>query len=146
MHSTVPRDDPQLLRQAATFAQQFQGYRGQPSPPLFSKNPDAVGRPGQIDLALPCLRPGGTVGIYGIDEYGRCPINPQRARGTFTFYNGGYDEEETHERVIAFWQRGLLRAEHWLDLERPFPLTEISQALAAVRERRLVKALVRLAS
>ncbi len=107
---------------------------------------DAVGKPGQIDLALLCLKPGGTVGIYGIDEYGHCPINPQHARGTFTYYNGGYDEEEAHERVIAFWQRGLLRAEHWLDLEHPFPLTEISQALAAVRERRQVKALVRLAS
>lgn len=107
---------------------------------------DAVGRQGQIDLALPCLKRGGTVGIYGVDEYGRCPINPQLAPGTFTFYNGGYSEAEAHERALSFWQSGKLRADLWLDLEHPFPLSELGQALAAVGERKMVKALVSLAA
>jgi L-iditol 2-dehydrogenase len=105
---------------------------------------DAVGRPGQIDLALPVLRPGGTVGIYGIDAFGRCPINAQLARGSFTFYNRGYDEGETHQQVLDFWQAGRLDAGIWLDLEHPFALEQIGEAFATVRERRLVKALVRL--
>ncbi|MDI7277956.1 MAG: zinc-binding dehydrogenase, partial [Anaerolineae bacterium] len=105
---------------------------------------DAVGRRGGIDRVLPCLRAGGTVGIYGIDDYGQCAIDPHRSRGSFTIYNGGYDEVEAHERVVALWQKGLLDARLWLDLEHPFELDEIARAMAAVGERRLVKALVRL--
>lgn len=106
---------------------------------------DAVGRQGQIDLALPFVKPGGTVGIYGIDEFGRCAINPQKARGTFTFYNGGYSEAETHEQALSFWQSGKLRADIWLDLDDPFTLTDLDQALAATRGGKMAKSLVRLA-
>jgi len=106
---------------------------------------DAVGKAGQIDLALPFLKSGGMVGIYGIDDYGRCQINPHAARVTFTVYNGGYEEGETHDAVVAYIQAKRLRAEIWLDLEHPFPLREIGQALEAVRQRRVVKALVQLA-
>ncbi len=107
---------------------------------------DAVGQQGQIDLALPCLKPGGTIGIYGIDNYGHCEFNPQRAPGTFTFYNGGYDESETHERVLAFWRAGKLQADIWLDLEHPFPLSDLGQALEAPQGNRYAKALVRLSA
>lgn len=107
---------------------------------------DAVGKRGQIDLALPYLDPGGIVGIYGIDERGRITINPSLARGSFTVYNGGYDEAETTAQVLAFWQQGRLKPEIWLDLEHSFTLDEIAVALAAVRERRMVKALVRLSA
>lgn len=106
---------------------------------------DAVGKTGQVDRVLGRLRPGGTLGIYGIDDFGRCPLNPQLARGSFTFYNGGYDEAETHERVLAFMTEGKLDAEIWLDLEHPFGLAEIHQALAALRQRRMVKAVIRVA-
>lgn len=112
--------------------------------PGFDYVIDSVGKAGQVDLALPFLAAGGTVGIYGIDEYWRCNMNPHLARGTFTFYNGGYDEEEAHEAVAGFMQKGALRADVWLDLKHPFPLEEIDAALQAVAERRMVKALVRL--
>jgi len=125
--------DPDLMAQLAAAA-----------PEGYDFIIDAVGKEGQLDAALPLLKAGGTVGIYGIDDFGRCTINPQRARGTFTFYNGGYDEAETHERVTALWRQGRLRAGIWLDLEHPFPLAEIGQAIEAVRERRMVKSLVKL--
>ena len=105
---------------------------------------DAVGKKGQLDAFLRLLKTGGTVGIYGIDDYDQCEISPRKARGSFTYYNGGYDEEETHEKVIYFIERGLLNASHWLDLEHPFPLDDISKAFDAVRERKMVKALIEL--
>jgi len=103
---------------------------------------DAVGKKGQIDLFLPLLKPSGTMGIYGIDDYDKCEISPRKARGSFTYYNGGYDEEETHDQVISFLKKGLLKAYLWLDLEHPFPLEDIDKAFDAVRERKMVKALI----
>jgi hypothetical protein len=37
-----------------------------------------------------------------------------------------------------------LDASIWLDLDQPFPLSSINEALEAVRNRRAVKALVRI--
>jgi L-iditol 2-dehydrogenase len=105
---------------------------------------DAVGKADTADAMLPLLDPGGTLGVYGIDDYDRCQIHPHRARGTFTLYGGGYDEAETHERVVALMQAGRLQARHWLDLDRPFSLAEIDRAIEAVRLRKAIKALVRL--
>jgi threonine dehydrogenase-like Zn-dependent dehydrogenase len=105
---------------------------------------DAVGKTGQMTAMLPLLKPGGTIGIYGLDDYESLHINPWKARGSFTFYNGGYDEAETHERVIAFMREGKLDARHWLNIDEPFPLDNIHDAFEALRSRRLVKALVKL--
>ena len=85
------------------------------------------------------------MGVYGIEEYGRCGFNPQLARGTFTYYDNGYDEEETHERVMTMWQDGRLDPGCWLDSEEVFPLSDIREALEAVLARRMIKALVSLA-
>jgi D-arabinose 1-dehydrogenase-like Zn-dependent alcohol dehydrogenase len=105
---------------------------------------DAVGQAGQLDMALPLLTNGGMVGIYGIDEWGKCAINPVYARGTFTFYNGGYDEEETHAQVVHYIEQGKLHAEHWLDMQHPFDLKDINAAFEALHERKMIKAVVRL--
>ncbi len=107
---------------------------------------DAVGKSGQLDAILPLLKAGGTVGIYGIDDWGKCALNPTRARGTFTFYNGGYDEEETHAQIVDDVQRGKLNAAHWLDLEHPYALSDINQAFDALRARKMIKAVIRCAS
>lgn len=107
---------------------------------------DAVGKKEQIDLFLPLLKPGGTIGIYGIDDYSQCQISPRRARGTFTYYKGSYDEEETHDKVISFMKKGLLKANLWLDLEHIFLLKDINMAFDAVRGRKMVKALIQLRS
>jgi threonine dehydrogenase-like Zn-dependent dehydrogenase len=105
---------------------------------------DAVGKKEVADSMLRFLRPGGTIGIYGIEDYGRSLLNPINARGTFTYYNGGYDEAETHDEVISFIRRGLLDARLWLDFENIFSLDSINDAFEAVRKRMMVKALVRL--
>jgi D-arabinose 1-dehydrogenase-like Zn-dependent alcohol dehydrogenase len=105
---------------------------------------DAVGKAGQMNAMLPLLKPGGTIGIYGLDDFESLAVNPLNARGTFTFYNGGYDEAETHHQVIDFMRIGKLNAAHWLNLEQPFALDNIHEAFDALRTRQLVKALVKL--
>lgn len=103
---------------------------------------DAVGQAGLLDAFLGYAASDGTVAIYGVDDWGACTLNPTRARGSFRFFQGGYDEEEAHEAVIAAIRAGALRADLWLGAARPFPLDEIGAAFEAVASRRCVKALV----
>ena len=104
---------------------------------------DAVGKQGSLDMAVSQLAAGGTLGIYGLDDLGRCTMNPESARGTFTVFRGGYDEAETHEQVLGLFQAGKLDASVWLDLAHPFALDEIGEAIEATRSRKVVKALIR---
>ena len=106
---------------------------------------DAVGKAGQIDRVLGMLRPGGTVTVYGIDDFNGIAINPRLAKGTFTYFNGGYDEEETHEQVVSLMQSGALDPSVWLDLDCAFPLTAIGEAFEVLQQRKMVKALIDLA-
>jgi threonine dehydrogenase-like Zn-dependent dehydrogenase len=105
---------------------------------------DAVGKEGLADAALSLLKPGGTIGIYGIEDYGKSFLNPLSARGSFTCYNSGYDESETHDEVIALIRAGKLNAANWLDFDNIFDLENINAAYTAVRARKMVKALIRL--
>jgi D-arabinose 1-dehydrogenase-like Zn-dependent alcohol dehydrogenase len=105
---------------------------------------DAVGKHDSLDQALPFVRQGGTVGIYGIDEYQAQRINPEAAPGSFTFAKNGYDEAETHQQVIDFVRLGKLDAGAWLNLQSPFPLDRINDAFAALERREMVKAVVKL--
>ncbi|MFH1570325.1 MAG: zinc-binding dehydrogenase [Gemmatimonadota bacterium] len=105
---------------------------------------DAVGKAGQADRALPALAQGGALGVYGIDDFHGLRLNPRLAPGTFTWYNGGYDEAEVHDRVVALVAAGRLDASIWLDLSHPYPLAQIGPAIEALRQRRQVKALIRI--
>jgi L-iditol 2-dehydrogenase len=104
---------------------------------------DAVGKASNVAEGQRCLKPGGTIGIYGLDECGTITLAPSR---TFTYYGGGYDEAETHEAVLAFYRVGRLDPGVWIDRREIFPLTDLAAAFEAVRSRRLVKPLVRLAA
>ncbi len=105
---------------------------------------DAVGKAGQIDRVLPCLKPGGKIGIYGIDDFFKYTITPNLAPGTFTFCNYGYDEEETHTRVVQMIREKKLRAEDFCDLTNTFDLDQITHAFDALGRRQMVKAIVKL--
>ncbi|MCJ7736141.1 MAG: zinc-binding dehydrogenase [Anaerolineae bacterium] len=105
---------------------------------------DAVGMKGSAEVGLTFLKKGGTLGIYGLTDFGQTTITPLRSKGTFTFYNGGYDEAETHEQVMELLEAGKLDATIWLDLDHVYPLERINDAFADVEARRLVKAVVRL--
>ena len=105
---------------------------------------DAVGSQQSIDLALANVAVGGTLNVYGIDEMGKTTVDPGLARGEFTEFSGGYDEAETHEQVVELVQAGKLDATIWLDLDSLFPLDDINAAFDTVRQRKCVKALVKL--
>jgi 2-desacetyl-2-hydroxyethyl bacteriochlorophyllide A dehydrogenase len=106
---------------------------------------DSLGKVDSIDRVLPKLARGGTVAVYGLDEVDQYRINPFAPAGTFTFYNGGYDEAEAHDDVIAFMQQGKLDARDFLtNFDAPFELTDIEKAIDSVRTRKCIKTLVRL--
>ena len=107
---------------------------------------DSVGKQGQMDRMLPLLKPGGTVGVYGLDDWGAYHIDPSRARGTFTYYNNHYDEAEVHDAIVSFVLQGKLDATLWFDIEHPWPLHAITDAFDALRERKAVKALIQIAA
>jgi threonine dehydrogenase-like Zn-dependent dehydrogenase len=136
----------------AAGAGQFFNYRGsqlseqlrEAFPDGFDVAIDAVGRAGGLDFALSLLKPGGTVGLYGMDDWGQNLVNPMQARGSFTFYNGGYDEQESHEAITNFVRAKKLDAALWIDLENPTPFECINDAFQQVRNRGSLKAVVRI--
>ena len=103
---------------------------------------DAVGKATITAHGQSCLKPGGTLGIYGLDECGQITL---AAGPTFTFYNGGYNEAEAHEAVLKFYRAGQLNPAVWFDRQQVFPLANIRLALEAVAGRKLIKPLVQLA-
>jgi len=105
---------------------------------------DAVGRRGTVDLGLAYLKHGGTVGIYGLDDWGTLTIDPAQARGTFTYYNDGYDEAEVHREVIQSMQAGRLDPWLWLPSGTPLTLADLPRAFETEDGIRSLKALVRL--
>ena len=108
---------------------------------------DAVGKAGGLNPVLHLLKQGAIVAVYGLDDATKFSMNPLCSSATFTFYRGGYDEAETHESVIKYWREGKLNAKVFLtNYDSPFTLDQINEALAAVRDRKMVKALVRLES
>ena len=105
---------------------------------------DAVGKAGEINKMLPLIKDGGTIGIYGIDDYDKITITPNKAGKTFKFYGGAYDEEETHEQVISYIRKGKLKAHYWLNLDAPFTLDSINEAFEAIQQKKIIKALIKL--
>lgn len=102
---------------------------------------DAVGKAEMVARGQQCLKAGGTIGIYGLDEAGQISLAPGQ---TFTFYGGGYDEAETHDAVLALYRAGKLNPAIWLDRSRTFTLADIGQAFTALHSRELVKPLIKL--
>lgn len=106
---------------------------------------DAVGKSGGLNPFLGRLKVGGTVAVYGLDDVMTYSMAPMSGKGTFRFYRGGYDEAESHEAIIKFVQEGKLPARPFLtNMDNPFPLERIGDALESVRRRECVKALVKL--
>jgi len=102
---------------------------------------DAVGKAAMTAKGQKCLKVGGTLGIYGLDECGQIKLE---AGQTFTFFNGGYDEAEAHEAVVWFYRAGKLNPAIWFDRRQAFALADIAAAMEAVRQRALVKPLIKL--
>ena len=97
---------------------------------------DAVCKKNALNTYLPLLNSGGTAGIYGLDDFLSVTINPLCA-GSFTFYNAGYDEAETHEEVMALIREKKLTAEAFIDPNDIYDLDDIAKAYQDAADRRI---------
>jgi threonine dehydrogenase-like Zn-dependent dehydrogenase len=102
---------------------------------------DSVGKADMVAKGQDCMKAGGTIGIYGMDEADKIALAPSK---TFTFFKGGYSEAEAHDEVLKFYRAGKLNPSVWLDRKQSFELADIGKALTAVQARALVKPLIRL--
>ena len=114
------------------------------APEGFDHVIDAVGKSGLGTLGLSLLKPGGTLGIYGLDDLKQLHIDPTASRGDFKYKSGGYDEAEAHDAVLDHYRAGRLDPDVWLERGEAYPLTDINEALESVRQRQRVKPLIRL--
>ena len=104
---------------------------------------DAVGNSATTNAVLERLRPGGRLGVYGLNEFHSYSINPNRAQGDFSFFDGKiYDEGGAHEAVIAHLLAGELDHRRYLSESHYYPLARIADALAATRERKVFKSVI----
>jgi 2-desacetyl-2-hydroxyethyl bacteriochlorophyllide A dehydrogenase len=107
---------------------------------------DAVGHKGGLEQVIGLLKPGGSVGIYGIEDLGDRMGYLQKLAGTGIRAHGPgeYSEAESHDAVVALLAKGKLDAGLWFDPTVPVALADFPQALAAIAGKRTLKALVRL--
>lgn len=108
---------------------------------------DATGVKGTLNPYMSMLKEGGTAAVYGMHDFYDYTLNPILGPKSFRFYNsyaGVYDEAETHEEVIDLIRAGKLNAEHWLDKEHIFTWDNAPEAYTWVREKKAVKALIKL--
>jgi len=104
---------------------------------------DSIGKADSLNPLLPLLRRGGTAGIYGVSDWGRIGIDPNRCRGAFTCLPcDDYDEEEVHDEVLSLMRSGALDASHWLDWKHPLPLADIAEVYERLHRREMIKAVI----
>jgi len=105
---------------------------------------DSVGSLCNFRLGLELLKPGGTIAVYGMDEALPADIQDEAVTRGFQIYRGGYDEAETHAEVVEMVRTGKLDARIWLDLENPYALEAIGEAVASIKDLGRIKPLVRI--
>lgn len=103
---------------------------------------DAFGDHKVMNMMLPCLCGGGTLGVYGLADYRSYSLSPFRAQGGFLFHDGSYDEAETHDEVSRLAVAGRLDARNWYDTDHPVPFADIADAFMMLQQRKAVKYLI----
>jgi len=106
---------------------------------------DAVGSPAIVNLALPLIKLGCTIGIYGVmaDE----TITIDKSKGPYNFnlfvhqWPTRHREAAAQQPLCEWIRQGTLKASDFITHE--FSVEQISDALAAVRNGDVIKALLR---
>lgn len=105
---------------------------------------DAIGKNGMLNSVLPLVKSGGTISVYGWDDYYTNKIAPLTAKDSFFVYNGGYDENEVHDEVVRLFMNKKLDSSLWMDMDNPYPLEQIGQAYEELRVRKAMKILIQI--
>ncbi|MCP4786486.1 MAG: zinc-binding dehydrogenase [Fuerstiella sp.] len=106
---------------------------------------DAVGSPAIINKALPLIRMGGTIGVYGV--IGDETFTLEKNKGPYNFnlfihqWPTRHREHAAQASLCQWIRDGRLKPEEFITHE--FPIEQINNALDAVRRREVIKALLR---
>lgn len=106
---------------------------------------DAVGRPEIINAALPLIKLGGTIGVYGVISDPKITI--EKSKGPFNFNLIVHQwptrslERAALEPLCEWIRQGKLRADEFVTHE--FPVEQIKDAIEEVRRGNVIKALLR---
>jgi threonine dehydrogenase-like Zn-dependent dehydrogenase len=115
--------------------------RGKP----FDAVIDAVGIPAITNRALPLIKMGGTIGIYGVIADDAITIEKGKGPYNFNLFVHQWPtrhREHAAQAPLCDWLRdGTLKAEEFITHE--FPVEQINEALAAVQRGEVIKALLR---
>jgi len=106
---------------------------------------DAVGSPKIVNAALPLVKMGGSICVYGVIADQTIPLN--KAAGPYNFnlyvhqWPTRWREREAQKPLCDWIRQGKLKASEFVT--HTFPLEKINDALAAVRAGEVVKCLLK---
>jgi threonine dehydrogenase-like Zn-dependent dehydrogenase len=105
---------------------------------------DAVGHPDILPQGLPLLRRGGSHCIYGVLTHKVLHIDKSKADFNFNLFVHQWPtrryEKESQPQLCQWIREGKLTSADFIT--HRFPLEEIANGFAAVRERKVIKALI----
>ncbi|MDR1511154.1 MAG: zinc-binding dehydrogenase [Synergistaceae bacterium] len=110
---------------------------------------DAIGDKETLTPYMSMLAEGGTVAVYGMNDFYSYTFNPILGPKSFRFFNsyaGCYDEAETHNEVIELIRAGKLDAGNWIDRKNVFTWDNAPAAYAHVREKKAIKSVIKLST
>ena len=106
---------------------------------------DAVGSEAIINSALPLVKMGGSVCVYGVIAAPSLTLNKSTGPYNFNLYVHQWPtrwrEREAQKPLCEWIRAGKLKASEFVTHE--FPMEKVAEALAAVREGQVVKCLLR---
>ncbi len=106
---------------------------------------DAVGHEGLINSALPLIRLGGTIGVYGV--LAAPALTLDKARGPYNFnlivhqWPTRWREREAQAPLCRWIREGKLAASQFVT--HAYPVEQVAAAVAAVRTGEVLKCLLR---
>lgn len=106
---------------------------------------DAVGNPGIANTALPWIKLGGSIGVYGVIAEDTITIDKGKGPYNFNLYMHQWPtrwrERAAQEPLCEWIRQGKIRAEEFITHE--FPVEQVHDALREVQEGNVIKALLR---
>lgn len=126
-------DSPELATLAET--------RGKPLDAVI----DAVGSPAIANAALPLIKMGGSVGIYGVIADESITIEKGKGPYNFNLYMHQWPtraREKAAQQPLCQWIRqGKLHSDEYITHD--FPMQQVNQAMEAVKRGEVIKAILR---
>ncbi len=105
---------------------------------------DAVGHEALINQALPLIKMGGSICVYGVIAAPSLPVNKSTGPYNFNLYVHQWPtrwrEREAQAPLCQWIREGKLKASEFITHE--FPLEQINEALAAVKSGQVIKCLL----